>query len=49
MARFHVGLKFGRDFLVPLLRGQLASSGETLAAIGTAPGNGVAVYLFGNN
>ena len=49
MALFHVGLKLSGDLLIALLRRQLASSGETLAAIRTAPGDGVPVYLFCNN
>jgi hypothetical protein len=49
MILFHVGLKLGGDFVISLLRRELASRGETLAAIGAAPGNGVPVDLFCNN
>jgi len=49
VAFFKVRLEFCIDFVVSLLRGEFASSGEALAAIRTAPRDGVAVDLFCNN
>ena len=49
MVFFHVRLELGVDFVVSLLGGEHASSGEALAAIGTAPRDWVAVDLFYNN
>lgn len=49
MTLFHVSLELSGDFVVSLLRRELASRGETLAAIGAAPGHGVPVDLLCNN
>ena len=49
MAYFKVRLELGVHFDVSLLHGEFASSGEALAAIRTAPRDGVAVDLFCND
>lgn len=49
MAFFHVRLELGIDFIVSLLRGEFASSGEALSAIGTPPRDGVPIDFFRNN
>src|SRR5579864_491992 len=45
----HVRLELSVDFVVSLLRGEFASSGEALAAIGASPCHGIAIDLFCNN
>jgi hypothetical protein len=49
MVFFHVRFELGVHFIVSLLRGEFASSGKALAAIGASPRDWVPIDFFGNN